>query len=128
MKNQSNVEITDDPIVMYLIVRESLGMSPGKLAAQCSHATQILLVNYFNHQLKMKDTFTQWLQTNCRKVVLSATEKDWLKLRAEFVPTQGIVVTDAGLTEIPSGSETVLGLYPMHKSQRTKILKWLPAL
>ena len=40
--NRANQE---DPIVMYLIVRESLGMGMGKTAAQCAHASQMLLLN-----------------------------------------------------------------------------------
>lgn len=28
----------EDPWVLYLIVRESLNMTPGKLVAQCGHA------------------------------------------------------------------------------------------
>ena len=31
----------EDPIIMYLIVKESLNMSAGKTAAQCAHASQI---------------------------------------------------------------------------------------
>ena len=30
-----------DPIVMYLVVHESLNMSIGKTAAQCAHASQM---------------------------------------------------------------------------------------
>lgn len=35
-----------DPLIMYLIVRESLGMSVGKIAAQCGHATDMVLLKY----------------------------------------------------------------------------------
>ena len=36
----------EDPIVMYLIVRESLNMSIGKTAAQVGHAVQMLHLKY----------------------------------------------------------------------------------
>ena len=35
-----------DPLVMYLVVRESLHMTTGKIAAQCAHASQMLLMSY----------------------------------------------------------------------------------
>lgn len=41
----------EDPIVMYLIVHESLNMSIGKTAAQAAHASQMLTLKYFT----MKD-------------------------------------------------------------------------
>jgi PTH2 family peptidyl-tRNA hydrolase len=37
----------EDPIVMYLIVHESLNMSIGKTAAQSAHASQMLTLKYF---------------------------------------------------------------------------------
>ena len=37
----------EDPIVMYLIVHESLNMSIGKTAAQAAHASQMLTLKYF---------------------------------------------------------------------------------
>lgn len=36
----------EDPIVMYLVVRESINMSIGKTAAQCAHASQMLQMKY----------------------------------------------------------------------------------
>lgn len=39
-----------------------------------------------------------------------------------------VLVVDAGLTEIPSGSETVIGLWPMRKSQVPKTVKRLQVL
>ncbi|MFH1469769.1 MAG: peptidyl-tRNA hydrolase [Pseudomonadota bacterium] len=35
-----------DPLVLYLIVPEGLGMSPGKVAAQCGHAVQMMVLAY----------------------------------------------------------------------------------
>jgi peptidyl-tRNA hydrolase len=35
-----------DPIVMYLIVRESLKMGPGKIGAQCGHAASMVVLDY----------------------------------------------------------------------------------
>jgi peptidyl-tRNA hydrolase len=44
----------EDPIVMYLIVHESLGMGVGKTAAQCAHASQMLTLDYFEMKERSK--------------------------------------------------------------------------
>ena len=146
----------EDPIVMYLIVRESLGMSTGKACAQTGHAAVMTTLDYF----KFKDVsrlcqkslqqdpegedredllldleeitpllsiFDEWLSSSYRKVVLTANDKEWAKIKADPGLLRSIVI-DAGLTEIPAGSETVIGLWPMRKSQRPKCIKRLQAL
>lgn len=144
----------EDPIVMYLIVRESLNMSIGKTAAQCAHASQMLQIkyteldweiqsyfplphesvgyDYSNIPQNLKDResiFTLWLKTSFRKVVLGADDKEWEKLKAVFTENhQKVIVVDAGLTEIAAGSETVIGLWPMQKSQAPKIVAKLQVL
>jgi peptidyl-tRNA hydrolase len=147
----------EDPIVMYLVVREILGMGVGKIAAQCAHASQMLLLKYVRHvsqklliafwdwvgksfsvwfgsspdwDCNMADdswspSFRDWLTTSFRKVVLKADEKEWVKLKE--LPNH-IIVIDAGLTEIASGSETVIGFLPMRKSQRPREIKRLQVL
>jgi peptidyl-tRNA hydrolase, PTH2 family len=131
----------EDPIVMYLIVRESLGMSIGKTAAQCAHASQMLILkhqeelDYFDDSVEYPYTFAEqlslfkeWLNTSFRKVVLRADDKEWAKIKEEFKDKLMVVVVDAGLTEIASGSETVIGLWPMRKSEVPKIVKRLQVL
>src|SRR5579864_3809159 len=129
----------EDPIVMYLIVHESLNMSIGKTAAQCAHASQMLTLKYFEmkdelnkyHKLipsitddsakeamhnkrldvsRKVSIFGEWMASSFRKVVLRASDKEWAKLKEEF-KDQMVMVVDAGLTEIASGSETVIGLW-----------------
>lgn len=134
----------EDPIIMYLIVRESLGMSIGKTAAQCAHAAQMLLINYFDceadarnnpthvyQQLISEDRlriFEKWLNSSFRKVVLRADDKEFEKIKSELPKNNIAVVVDAGLTELVPGSETVIGVYPMHKSQVPKCIKRLQVL
>lgn len=136
----------EDPIVMYLIVRESLEMSVGKTAAQCAHAAQMIMLNYYNYKEEVEGcencgwevkydygfeansykTMQDWLQGSFRKVVLVANEKEWEKVLAENISK--IVVKDAGLTELEPGTDTVIGLYPIRKSERSKIIKRLQTL
>lgn len=157
-----------DPIVMYLIVRESLGMGPGKVGAQCGHAAQMILLEYIRKGGKIEppeladgpvahnryeaqyhpftgekiyvpktdpilalegrmDLMYQWLQTSFRKVVLKADEKEWKKLTAHMDLVY-VIVRDAGFTEVAAGSQTVMGVWPMLKSQAPKIIKKLQVL
>lgn len=151
----------EDPIVMYLIVRESLDMSIGKTAAQTAHASQMLTLKYFDLKelstsiqrqmnpiinsppegeelAKLKAAYAhisrpisimgEWLQGSFRKVVLRASDKEWDKISNQLTDYMGVMVVDAGLTEIAAGSETVIGLWPMRKSQRPKIIQRLQVL
>lgn len=144
----------EDPIIMYLIVRESLGMGMGKTAAQCAHASQMLLLKFhkmdsrLNEIQDLDDTFgellpgeweekdliypkwslfNEWLNNSFRKVVLKADEKEWAKLKEDMEDCD-IIVVDAGLTEIAPNSETVIGLFPMRKSLVGKLVKRLQVL
>lgn len=143
----------EDPLVMYLIVRESLGMSIGKTAAQCAHASQMLQLRFskisdeltdleeqdnlfgsltaeqrifWNENHPLYFIFSEWLSSSFRKVVLRADNKEWEKVKAEI--SNKVVVVDAGLTEIAPFSETVIGLWPIRKSQAPKIIKKLQVL
>ena len=129
-----------DPIIMYLIVKKSLNMGCGKTAAQCAHASQMLLLKYlelkkglwnriislFKPGNKDIDIFEKWLESSFRKVVLRADDKEFEKNRSEF--QNSVVVVDAGLTEIEPGSMTVIGLFPMYKSAVPKSIKRLQTL
>lgn len=147
----------EDPIVMYLIVHESLNMGVGKTAAQAAHASQMLTLAFF--ELKEQSKFLQklinsdnekidkaeilerykelapwisimgeWLNSSFRKVVLRASDKEWAKLKEDFKNQHMVMVVDAGLTEIAAGSETFIGLWPMRKSQRPKSIQRLQVL
>jgi peptidyl-tRNA hydrolase len=129
---------TEDILVMYLIVNMSLNMSCGKIAAQCGHAVQLLLEKYYrilDTDIPTKEDqgkvarIELWklptLNGGYRKVVLQAREKDWSYLKQNYDP---IVVVDAGITEIASGRETVLGLFPIFKEERCNKLKRLQCL
>ena len=115
----------EDPIIMYLIVRESLGMSIGKTAAQCAHASQMLMLTF--NEIEAKEIcdwasdfdiykiflFRSWLKASFRKVVLKADDKEWIKLK-EAMEEHDVIVVDAGLTEfggIPTKTCVALGPY-----------------
>jgi PTH2 family peptidyl-tRNA hydrolase len=133
-------KLEQDPITCYLIVREELNMSAGKAAAQVAHAMQYLLAQFYSWHNSSDDDcpmnpetlttlklFDEWMKGNHRKVVLKANEKEWAQLK-ELPKDSFVVVRDAGLTEVPSGSETCIGLVPMPKSQAPKLVKRLQVL
>lgn len=123
-----------DPYVMYLIVKESLNMSAGKIGAQCGHAvgimydyiSQLWLINTQCHDESNQTllSFQLWKNESYRKVVLRASDKEWEKIKQEL---DCFLVLDAGLTEIMPG-ETVIGLLPMRRSSAPKIIKRLQVL
>lgn len=146
----------EDPIVMYLIVRENLNMSVGKTSAQCAHAAQLLTVKYFNLKRLISDIqkgsphlstddqekqmatykniapyisiFGEWMAHSYRKVVLRANDKEWARLKEECKDEPHTIVVDAGLTELQPNTETVMGLWPIRKSQVPKVVKRLQVL
>jgi peptidyl-tRNA hydrolase, PTH2 family len=137
----------EDPLVMYLIVRESLNMGVGKTAAQCAHGAQMIAmkVDELHSDLqeiyasghtdvfpteqykKIVDNFSDWCNQSFRKVVLKADEKEWKKIK-ESTELDCMVVIDAGLTELEPNTETVIALFPMLKSQVPKVIKRLQVL
>jgi peptidyl-tRNA hydrolase len=134
-----------DPIIMYLIVRESLNMSIGKTAAQVGHAVQMLQLGYQKDLDILENTFDgdipdesssilqrvpiykKWLETSFRKIVLKADEKEFAKILKEM-PNNIVLVTDAGLTELAPQTDTVIGVFPMYKSECPKLIKRLQVL
>ena len=123
----------NDPWVVYLIVRESLGMSIGKTAAQAGHAVEYICRECLgttdaDKEWERQATFKSWTtEGNSRKVVLRADEKEWVKLKEEF-KDNCVIVIDFGFTELAPHTETVIGLFPLLKSQAPKLIKRLQAL
>lgn len=133
---KSREEREKDPWMMYLVVNTSLGMSPGKVAAQVGHAVGMMYEEYASLVLKLGNVnknvnwegfykFNSWKKDHHSKVVLAANEEEWKQLLEE---EKCFVVRDAGFTEIASGSETVIGLWPRQKSKCSDLLRSLKLL
>ncbi|MCL5093470.1 MAG: peptidyl-tRNA hydrolase Pth2 [Candidatus Marsarchaeota archaeon] len=95
-----------------IIIRTDLEMSKGKIAAQAAHAS---LMSYFEVERTDKSVAREWLESGEKKIVLKVdNEEALIKLYTAFkfkkIPCA--LVTDAGLTEIPPGSKTALGIGP----------------
>jgi PTH2 family peptidyl-tRNA hydrolase len=108
-----------------LVVRTDLKMSCGKTCAQAAHAAVIAFERSDPASRK------KWLQEGQKKVVLKVTsERALLEIRtlAEGAGIPTALVQDAGLTEIPPGTVTALGLGPAKSDDLDRITSSLPLL
>ncbi|KAF2862494.1 PTH2-domain-containing protein [Piedraia hortae CBS 480.64] len=111
---------------LVLVVRTDLGMTKGKIAAQCGHAT---LACY--KAIRDKNLLRRWERSGQAKVALKAdSEEELLILQAQAV-SLGLcvqIIHDAGRTQIASGSATVLGIGPAPKSKVDEVTGQLKLL
>lgn len=98
-------------LIMYIVVNSNVKMSPGKLAAQASHVA-VKASHVFERAAP--DAWAKWYGGSYTKIVLKAPETvlDGL-LRA--YPAITASVRDEGRTEIPKGTLTAIGFFPMSK-------------
>lgn len=105
---------------MYIIYNSSLNMSKGKLMAQCCHAQHMVTKYCEKHQ---PPTYKIWdTCQGMRKVCLKASQ-DKMQLLAKLPGS--FPVYDAGYTEIPAGSLTIVAFIPMFALDVPKELKEL---
>jgi PTH2 family peptidyl-tRNA hydrolase len=106
-----------DEIKQAIIIRSDLEMGKGKTAAQAAHAS---LMSYFEAEKVNKETAAEWLATGEKKIVLKIEGEEALKKFYEafrFKKIPCALVSDAGLTEIPPGTKTALGIGPWKSSE-----------
>ena len=104
-----------------IVIREDLKLSPGKLAVQVAHAAVMAL----ERADKMdKSVVSDWKSEGQKKIILKvAGVPDLFQLQedAKRVGISSAIVVDAGLTEIPAGTITALGLGPAHNKLMDKV-------
>jgi len=111
-------------LTQYIIVNNSLGMGKGKIAAQASHASVSVLE-------KIDDEIIQeWKENGMKKVVLKVNSTDELvqlfqKTKKELPCA---LITDAGRTQIESGSKTAFACGPCDEARAQKYFKELKLL
>ena len=99
-------------VTMVLVTRDDLKLSKGKLAAQCSHAAVNCAIKARKKAVRL---YERWNNVGARKIVVRADDEAHLRKLYAKALTAGLVcdlVKDAGHTEIPPGTVTVLGIGP----------------
>ena len=97
---------------MALVVRKDLKLSAGKLAVQCSHAAVSCSLQAKKSEQRR---FERWTNGGARKICLSVKDEEALRILMGQAKSAGLItnlVKDAGHTEIPAGTITVLGIGP----------------
>ena len=97
---------------MVIVTRKDLALSPGKLAAQVAHAA---VECAFATKKNNRKWFSKWNAEGAKKAVVKTEDVEEffrLKEKAELLRISTALITDAGLTQIPPGTKTVLGLGP----------------
>ncbi|KAF8078370.1 peptidyl-tRNA hydrolase PTH2-domain-containing protein [Lyophyllum atratum] len=94
---------------LVLVVRTDLGMTSGKIAAQCSHAT---LACYKTLLFSNPALLRQWERAGPRLPFACQDEDELLLLQAQAQSLNLCArsIQDAGRTQIAAGSRTVLGI------------------
>lgn len=95
-----------------IVVRDDLKMSRGKLATQVAHAA----VGAAEQTRKTKNEwFKKWFAEGQKKVVVKISSEEGLRDLCGVATEVGLayqLIEDAGLTELPPGTITALGVGP----------------
>lgn len=113
-----------------MIIRKDLGMTCGKISVQVAHAA-VSLYDQAKNKRKHKGWLNAWLREGQKKVVVKVnSEKELHELHREALSLDlpAVLIQDRGLTEIPPGTYTTLGIGPAPEEQIDKITKNLPLL
>lgn len=102
---------------LVVAVRSDLKLSPGKVAVQVAHAAVTCAL-----QCRERDrrTFDAWFAEGQRKVVVKVSSKEEifeLQRQAQAKGLVSSVIEDAGLTEIPPGTVTCVGIGPARETE-----------
>jgi PTH2 family peptidyl-tRNA hydrolase len=95
-----------------IVLRTDLGMSKGKIAAQAGHAAVSAAEDA---RKKWPEWWTAWLEEGqCKIAVRVVSEEELLELERKTKELQlpSALITDRGLTELPPGTKTCLGIGP----------------
>ncbi|HKV90776.1 MAG TPA: peptidyl-tRNA hydrolase Pth2 [Thermoplasmata archaeon] len=113
---------------MVLVVRGELRLTCGKAAIQVAHAA-VMLVDLARR--RPAAATEAWVREGQKKIALVAPTLQAMQVlerlaRAKGLPT--VLVEDAGFTEVPPGTKTVLGIGPGRDEEIDPITGSLPLL
>jgi len=109
-----------------IVLRSDLKMSCGKASAQACHAA----VSAAEKTRKARPTWwREWMKEGQRKIVLKVDSEAELReigRQSEKMDISVALISDMGLTELPAGTVTALGIGPAPASLLDKITGNLP--
>lgn len=117
-----------DEVKQVIIVRKDLKMSEGKLSAQVAHASVMSYVE----SMKMDDKIAKlWFNSGQKKIVLGVENEESLVKFYKAFKHEGVpcaIVNDAGLTQLPAGTTTTVGIGPDFAEKIDRFTKGLKLL
>jgi len=113
---------------MVLVVRGELRLTAGKAAVQVAHAAVSLAGEA---EKRNPAAFRAWAAAGGKKIALVAdtlVEIEALARQARARGIPSVLIEDAGLTEVPPGTKTCLGLGPAPANEIDAVTGALPLL
>ncbi len=107
---------------MYIVVNTDLKLSTGKICSQVGHAVEGVVISCRGNRKR----WNFYKNNGCAKIVLKADQQTFDELLE--CSYKKVIVTDAGKTEIASGTITAIGFAPMFESEIPDIIKGLKLL
>ena len=105
-------QVRDMDFKQVIIVRRDISMGTGKIAAQVAHAA---VMGAEKVRMSKKEWFNAWFDKGQAKVVAKVKNiEELMNVRdgAEELQLPVVQVKDSGLTQIPSGTITCIGIGP----------------
>lgn len=101
-----------------IVIRTDLQLGKGKMAVQVAHASVETFVRVSE---KIQKT---WLEEGQKKIVLKVGSEEDLLFIFEQAKRAGLptsLIRDAGLTQIPPGTKTAVGIGPAEEKEIDRI-------
>ena len=103
---------------MYIIVNNDLGMQKGKIASQVGHVVALWVEQMLTSN---KALYFKWKSTGQKKIVLKTSQTELEQLMKH---SDAKFIIDAGRTQIPEHSLTVVGFLPCYTSADSRFEKY----
>ena len=111
-----------------IAVRTDLGMSRGKMAVQVAHGSVSAAERA---RVTKQEEWRAWMREGQKKVAVKViSEEEVLELRRQAI-THSLphaIIRDAGMTELPPGTLTVIGIGPAKTQAVDEVTKDLKLL
>ena len=118
-------DLENSDLKMVFLVRLDLKMGAGKIAAQVAHAAIGLYDDIMNGDDEYHiEALNYWNTFGAKKIVLKCDNYETMKqvaIQAKQSQLPFILISDAGHTQIPAGSVTVLGIGPDSSEKINKL-------